>query len=55
MVPLEIAWQQLTVRSLCLIGAVLIICAILELPHFRDRKPLEPGIEDTVTQLVWRL
>ena len=54
-VALELVWQRLTVRSLCWIGALLVICAILELPHFRDRRPLEPRIEDTVAQLVWHL
>jgi hypothetical protein len=54
-VPLEIVWQRLTLRSLCWIGALLLICALFELPHLRDRKPLEPGIENTVAQLVWGL
>ena len=55
MVSLEVVWQRLTLRSLRWIAALLVLCAILELPHLRDRRPLEPGIEDTVAQLVWRL
>jgi len=54
-VTLELVWQRLTLRSLSLIGAVLIICALLELPHLRDRRLFEPGIEDTVGQIVWNL
>jgi hypothetical protein len=53
--PLELAWQRLTWR--CLAGAtmVLILCAALEMPHLRDQRPLEPGIENTVAQLIWSL
>ena len=54
-VPLEIIWQRLTLRSLAWIGAFLLICAIMEVPHLRDRKVLEPGIENAVGQLVWSL
>jgi hypothetical protein len=53
--PLEVVWQQLTMRSLGLVGAILVVCAVVELPHLRDRKPLDPGIENTVAQLVWTL
>ncbi len=52
---LEAAWQRLTVRSLPWVTAFLLICAAIELPHWRDRKPLDPGIENTVAQLVWVL
>src|SRR6516162_6127422 len=55
MASLEAVWQRLTLRSLRWIAALLVLCAILELPHLRERRPLEPGIEDTVAQLVWRL
>ena len=54
-VALELVWQRLTLRSLSLIGAVLIVCAIVELPHLRDRHLFEPGIEDAVGQIVWNL
>ena len=54
-VTLELVWQRLTLRSLSLIGAVLIVCAIVELPHLRDRRLFEPGIENTVGQIVWSL
>jgi hypothetical protein len=52
--PMELIWQRLT-WSLALVGAVLVICAVIEMPHFRDRKPLDPGIENTVAKLVWLL
>jgi hypothetical protein len=55
MASLEVVWQRLTLRSLRWIGALLVLCVILEVPHLRDRGPLEPDIEDTVAQLVWRL
>mgnify|MGYP003549342781 CR=1 FL=1 len=35
--------------------AVLLVCAAVELPHFRNTQPLKPGIENTVAQLVWSL
>jgi hypothetical protein len=54
-VSLEQVWQRLTWRSLGMVAVLLIVCAALELPHLRDRKPLEPGIENTVAQLVWGL
>jgi hypothetical protein len=53
--PIELVWQRLTLRSLGLVGALLLVCAVIELPHLRDRKPLDPGIEDTVARLVWNL
>jgi hypothetical protein len=52
---LENVWQQLTMRSLGGIALLLLACALLEVPHLRDRKPLDPGIENTVAQLVWHL
>ncbi|MCL4177078.1 MAG: hypothetical protein KJ072_04945 [Verrucomicrobia bacterium] len=52
---LEQIWQRLTWRSLAVTGVFLAVCAVLELPHLRDAKPLEPGIENAVAQLVWRL
>ena len=41
--------------ALGMIAAILLICAVLEMPHLRDQKPLEPGIENTVAQLVWSI
>lgn len=55
MASLEQIWQRLTWRSLAVTGVFLAVCAVLELPHLRDPKPLEPGIENAVAQLVWRL
>ena len=54
-VSLEMVWQRLTYGALGFIAAVLVVCAVLELPYLRDRKPLEPGIENTVAQLVWSI
>ncbi len=52
---LDLVLQQLTVRLLGLVCAFLVLCAALELPHLGDRKPLDPGIENAVAQLVWNL
>ena len=49
------AWERLAMPLL--VGAVglLVICAVLEMPHLRNTQPLDPGVEDTVAQLVWSL
>lgn len=51
----EMLWVRLTLRLLAGVCAVLVACAALELPHFRDAHPLDPGIENTVAQLIWSL
>jgi hypothetical protein len=51
----EVLWVRLTLRALAGAVGVLIVCAALELPHFRDTRPLEPGLENTVAQIVWAL
>jgi len=51
----ELVWQRLTWGALGVIAMVLLVCAVVEGPHLRDRKPLEPGIENTVAQVVWSL
>jgi hypothetical protein len=52
---LELVWQRFTWGALGVIATVLLVCAVVEGPHLRDRKPLEPGIENTVAQVVWSL
>lgn len=54
-VAADVAWRRLSRGSLAVVYAVLVICAVMEWPHFRDRRPLDPGIENTVAQLVWAL
>jgi hypothetical protein len=51
----DLLWLRLALRSLTGAIAVLIICAALELPHLRNARPLDPGLENTVAQLVWSL
>lgn len=51
----ELAWQRLTWRSLGFVAAILAVCAVIELPHLNDRKPLDPGIENAVAQVLWSL
>jgi len=51
----EAVWARLALRLLAGAVGVLIVCAVLELPHFRDRRPLQPGLENTVAQLVYSL
>jgi len=52
---LEQVWQRLTWRSLAVVGLLLALCAVLELPHLRHPQPLDPGIENAVAQLLWVL
>ena len=52
---LESVWKRLALGWLACAVAGLAVCAILELPHLRDSRPLNPGVENTVAQLVWRL
>ena len=52
---LERVWQHLALRLLAGALGVLLVVAAIEVPHMRDTHPLEPGVADTVAQLVWRL
>lgn len=51
----EALWVRLTLRVLAGAIGVLIVCTALEWPHMRDTRPLEPGLENTVAQIVWAL
>jgi hypothetical protein len=51
----EVLWVRLALRMLAGAVGVLIVCAALEWPHLRDTRPLEPGLENTVAQIVWVL
>lgn len=51
----ELLWQRLAARCFGFLAVLLIVCAVIELPHLGDRKPLEPGIENTVAQVIWAL
>jgi hypothetical protein len=48
-------WQYLALRLLAGALGALLLAAAIEAPHLRDTRPLEPGVADTVAQLVWRL
>lgn len=48
-------WERFALGSLAGVLALLALCAVLELPHFRDARPLDPGVENTIAQLVWSL
>jgi hypothetical protein len=52
---LESVWQTLALKLLAGALGALVLAAAIEAPHLRDTKPLEPGVADTVAQLVWRL
>ncbi len=54
-VSLEVVWQRLTFGSLGILALFLVVCAVVEIPHLRDRPALEPGIENTIAQVVWSL
>jgi len=51
----DFAWDRVLSRLLAGAVTVLLVCAAVELPHFRDPQPLKPGIENAVAQLVWSL
>jgi hypothetical protein len=51
----DVLWVRLALRVLAGAVGVLIVCAALEWPHLRDSRPLEPGLENTVAQIVWAL
>ena len=51
----EGVWERLALGSLAGVLALLAVCAVFELPHIRDARPLEPGVENAVAQLVWSL
>jgi hypothetical protein len=52
---LESVWQYLALRLLAGALGALLLAAAIEVPHLRDARPLEPGVADTVAQLVWLL
>ncbi len=47
--------ERMIPRFLIGVFAALMACAAMEWRHLRDTRPLEPGIENTVAQLVWLL
>ena len=51
----ESVWQYLALRLLAGALGALLLAAAIEAPHLRDTRPLEPGVADTVAQLVWLL
>lgn len=52
---LDFTWDRLMTRFLLGATGVLALCAALEWQDRRDVQPLDPGIENTVAQLVWKL
>lgn len=53
--PLDSVWTRPLARLLAGAVAVLLVCVAVEWPHLRDSRPLEPGIENAVAQIVWSL
>ncbi len=51
----DFTWDRLIARFLIGAMAVLALCAAFEWRHLRDARPLDPGIENSVAQLVWTL
>jgi hypothetical protein len=51
----DFTWDRLIARFLTGAIAALFLCAAIEWRHLRDERPLEPGIENSVAQLVWTL
>ena len=54
-VSMEQVLMRLTWRCLAGVAAVFLVFAAMELPHLFNRSPLEPGIENTVAQVVWSI
>lgn len=46
---------RLALQLTALAAAVLLACAAWELPHWADHRPLAPGIEGAVGDILWRL
>jgi hypothetical protein len=53
--PFGRLWERMALSSLLGLTALLMICAAVELPHYRDSQPFNPHIGNTVAQLVWSL
>ncbi|MBM3847832.1 MAG: hypothetical protein FJ405_16300 [Verrucomicrobia bacterium] len=51
----DVTWDRLLVRFLLGAVAALALCTTIEWQHLHDTHPLDPGIENTVAQLVWTL
>ena len=51
----DAALEKLAWRLLAGAAVLLVVCAVLEMPHLRDAQPLNPEVENTVAQLVWSL
>jgi hypothetical protein len=54
-VSLESLWERFALRTLAGAAGVLLFTAVFELPHMHDSRPLEPGLANTVAQIVWSL
>lgn len=48
-------WDRLLPRLLAGATLVLALCLAMEVPYWTRVQPLDPGIENTVAQLVWSL
>lgn len=48
-------WDRLLPRLLAGATLVLALCLAMEFPYWTRVLPLDPGIENTVAQLVWSL
>jgi hypothetical protein len=48
-------WDRLLPRLLAGATLVLALCLAMEFPYWTRVRPLDPGIENTVAQLVWSL
>lgn len=51
----DFAWNRLIARFLMGALAALVLCAAAEWRDLRVTQALEPGVENTVAQLVWKL
>lgn len=51
----EEVWLRLTLRSLAGVTALALFLACLEWPHWHSPAALDPGVENTVAQVLWSL
>ena len=48
-------WERLALRWLAGVAALLVVCVVVEAPHLRSAPVFQPGLENTISQLVWKL
>lgn len=50
-----IPWEQLALKWVVGMAAILALCSLLELPHLKPGHPMRIDVEEIVAQLIWSL